>query len=285
MLRRQTSGSVVCASCGTLVGVNDDKCYSCGRSNPGLWGYAGAIRRLGSDMGFVQIVIVGSSVLFVLMLLLSNGHIGMQGFNILAPSQKAAFQMGASGYVPVFVAKRWWTVLSAGWLHGSLLHILLNMLWVRNLGPATADVFGAGRMVIIYTIAGVAGFFMSSTMGYLLPGVPLLGGADLTLGASASVFGLLGALVAYGKLRGSSAETSQALGYAGALFLFGLVMPGVDNWAHAGGFGGGYLAARWLDPWKPERIDHLVGALICLALSALAIVVSLVHFAVKQGQF
>jgi rhomboid protease GluP len=126
---------------------------------------------------------------------------------------------------------------------------------------------------------------MSSTMGYLLPGVPLLGGADLTLGASASVFGLLGALVAYGKLRGSSAETSQALGYAGALFLFGLVMPGVDNWAHAGGFGGGYLAARWLDPWKPERIDHLVGALICLALSALAIVVSLVHFAVKQGQF
>ena len=63
MLRRQTTGSVVCASCGTLVGVNDDKCYSCGRANPGLWGYAGAIRRLGSDMGFVQIVIVGSSIL------------------------------------------------------------------------------------------------------------------------------------------------------------------------------------------------------------------------------
>ena len=282
MLRRQTTGSVVCASCGTLVGVNDDKCYSCGRSNPGLWGYAGAIRRLGSDMGFVQVVVIGSSILYVLMLLMSNGQIGMNGLNVLAPSQRASFQFGASGYVPVFVADRWWTLLSAGWLHGSLLHILFNMLWVRQLGPATAEVFGAGRMVIIYTIAGVVGFFMSSTMGYLLPGVPLLGGADFTLGASASVFGLLGALVAYGKLRGGSAETSQALGYAIALFLFGLVMSGVDNWAHLGGFAGGYVAARWLDPWKPERIDHMVGALICLALSFLAIAASVIHYYVKQ---
>src|SRR5688500_11652555 len=200
MFRRQTTGSVVCASCGTLVGVNDDKCYSCGRSNPGLWGYAGAIRRLGSDLGFVQVVVIGSSVLYVLMLLMSNGRIGMDGLNILAPSQRAVLQFGAAGYIPVFVIDRWWTVLSAGWLHGSLLHILFNMLWVRQLGPATAEVFGAGRMVIIYTLAGISGFFLSSVMGYLLPGVPLLGGADLTLGASASVFGLLGALVAYGKL-------------------------------------------------------------------------------------
>lgn len=282
MFRRQTTGSVVCASCGTLVGVNDDKCYSCGRSNPGLWGYAGAIRRLGSDMGFVQVVIIGSSVLYVLMLLMSNGQIGMSGFNLLAPSQRAMFQFGASGGLPVFLADRWWTLLSAGWLHGSLLHILFNMMWVRQLGPATADVFGAGRMVIIYTLASVSGFLVSSVMGYFVPGVPLLGGgAGISLGASASIFGLLGALVAYGKLRGSSAETSQALGYAAALFLFGLIMSGVDNWAHLGGFGGGYLVARWLDPWKPERIDHLVGALACLAASALAIIASLIHFAWK----
>ena len=278
MLRRQTTGSVVCASCGTLVGVNDDKCYNCGRSNPGLWGYAGAIRRLGSDLGFVQIVIISCSVLYVLMLLMSNGQIGMYGLNILAPSQGAMFQFGASGYIPMFIADRWWTVLSAGWLHGSLLHILFNMLWVRQLGPATAEVFGAGRMVIIYTVSGVTGFLASSIMGYLLPGVPLLGGAGLTLGASASVFGLLGSLVAYGKLRGSSAEASQAMGYAIALFVFGVVMAGVDNWAHLGGFGGGYLVARWLDPWKPERLDHLVGALICLGASALAIVASVIHY-------
>jgi hypothetical protein len=130
----------------------------------------------------------------------------------------------------------------------------------------------------LYTIAGATGFLLSSFAGAYLPDVPLLRGAGMTVGASASVFGLLGALVAYGKLRGSSAETSQALGYAIALFLFGLVMSGVDNWAHAGGFVGGYLTARVLDPWKPERINHLVGALVCLAISALAIIASLIHY-------
>ena len=278
MLRRQTSGSVVCASCGSLVGVNDDVCYSCGRRNPGLWGYAGAIRRLGSDLGFVQIVIIGSSILYVLSLLMSNGQIGMNGFNMLAPSPRALLQLGSSGAVPFFVLDRWWTVLSAGWLHGSLLHILFNMYWVRQLGPATADVFGPGRMVIIYTMAGVVGFLASSIAGFYLPGVPLLGGAGFTVGASASIFGLLGALVAYGKLRGDSAVTQQALVYAVMLFVFGLVMSGVDNWAHAGGFGGGYLTARILDPWKPERVNHLVGALVCLALTALAILWSIVHY-------
>jgi hypothetical protein len=53
-------------------------------------------------------------------------------------------------------------------------------------------------------------------------------------------------------------------------------MPGIDNYAHAGGFGGGYLAAVLLDPLKPERIDHVVIALVCLGLSLLAIVVSVV---------
>ena len=278
MLRRQTSGSVVCATCGSLVGVNDDTCYSCGRRNPGLWGYAGAIRRLGSDLGFVQVVIIGSSILYVLSLLMSNGQIGMSGFNLLAPSQRALLQLGSSGAVPFFVLDRWWTILSAGWLHGSLLHILFNMYWVRQLGPATADVFGPGRMVIIYTISGAVGFLMSSIAGFYMPGVPLLGGAGFTVGASASIFGLLGALVAYGRLRGDTAVRSQALTYAAMLFLFGLVMSGVDNWAHAGGFIGGYLSARLLDPMQRERVNHLIGALVCLAVTAIAVLWSILHY-------
>jgi hypothetical protein len=53
-------------------------------------------------------------------------------------------------------------------------------------------------------------------------------------------------------------------------------MPGVDNFAHAGGFAGGYLTALMLDPLKPERIDHIVMALICLAATALAIAASVI---------
>jgi rhomboid protease GluP len=54
-------------------------------------------------------------------------------------------------------------------------------------------------------------------------------------------------------------------------------LPGVDNYAHAGGFLGGYLASRILDPLKPERVDHLVIAVACLALSLISVIVSFVH--------
>ena len=40
------------------------------------------------------------------------------------------------------------------------------------------------------------------------------------------------------------------------MLIIGFFMPGIDNYAHIGGFAGGYLAARVLDPLKPERIDH-----------------------------
>ena len=55
MFRRQSSGSVVCPSCGRLVGVRDEACFNCGQRNPALWGFAPALRRLGNDLGFVKL--------------------------------------------------------------------------------------------------------------------------------------------------------------------------------------------------------------------------------------
>ena len=273
-LRRQTSGSVVCTSCGSLVGVRDDKCFSCGRRNPGMWGFAPLLRSLGNDLGFVALVVWGSGALYAISLLLSGESIGMGGgslLNILAPSTRASIILGASGGYPVFVLGRWWTIVSAGWLHGSLLHIVFNMMWVRDLGPVVADVFGAGRMVIIYTVSGACGFLLSSVAAVYLPPLPFLQGAQLTLGASASIFGLLGALVYYGRRTGSSLVRGQAVRYAVILGVFGLIMPGIDNFAHAGGFFGGYLVSRALDPLRPERIDHIVMALLCLVAVVLSI--------------
>lgn len=259
------------------MGVNDERCYNCGRWNPGLWGFTPVLRRLGNDLGFTTMVIGGSTALYLVSLLLSGGNIGMTGlFSLLAPSTEALFLLGASGAVPVFVFDRWWTVLSAAWLHGGLLHILFNMMWVRQLAPATAGLYGASRLVVIYTVAGIVGFVMSSVAGRLLPGVPILGGAGFTIGASAPIFGLLGALVRYGHRSGSSMVRSQAWGYALTLFVFGLIMPGVDNWAHAGGFAGGYVAGMWLDPLKRERLEHLLLALGCLAATVLSILASVV---------
>ena len=53
-------------------------------------------------------------------------------------------------------------------------------------------------------------------------------------------------------------------------------MGGIDNYAHAGGFVGGYAAAIWLDPLKRERTDHLALAFGCLVATALAILASLI---------
>src|SRR5688572_10608557 len=283
MFKRQTTGSVVCASCGSLVGVNDDRCYTCGRRNPGLWGFGPALRRFGNDLGFIGLVVTGCSGLYVAMLVMSvlvfgTNIMGRSLFSMLAPDGRVAYLFGATGAGPVFGDGRWWTLLSASWLHGSLLHILFNMMWVRQLGPATADIYGPGRMVIVYTIAGVIGFLVSSLAGYFLGWMPIwfLRGAESTLGASAAIFGLLGALVYYGNRSGSSIVHREAMGYAVALFVMGLILPGVDNYAHAGGFAGGYLAGLWLDPLKPERMDHLFGAAVCIMLTGLSIIASIV---------
>lgn len=275
MLGRQRTGSVVCPSCGNLVGVNDERCFTCGRWNPGLWGFTPMLRRFGADFGFAQSVTVVCVVLYVLTLLVSGPNIQTRGlFGFLAPGQGALFLFGASGAIPVFGANRWWTVLSATWLHGSLLHILFNMLWIRQLGPATVDLFGTGRTIIIYTLGGAVGFVFSSVMGYFLPGVPLLGGALMTTGASAAVFALLGALVHYGR-QASSAVKAQAMGYAMMLFVFGLLFPGIDNWAHGGGFIGGYGLATLLNPLRRETGNHLLIGVGCLVLTGLAIIGSI----------
>src|SRR4051812_5369665 len=86
VFRRKREGSVLCTSCGVLVGVNDERCYNCGRRNPGLWGFAPALRALGHDLGFVPFVIGTCILIFALMLLASRGRINMQpGFGLLSP--------------------------------------------------------------------------------------------------------------------------------------------------------------------------------------------------------
>jgi rhomboid protease GluP len=284
MFKRQRTGSVVCASCGSLVGVNDEKCYTCGRRNPGLWGFGPLLRRLGNDLGFVTVVIYTCGGLYAASLLMSiarGSNVLGSGMSILSPDGLALFAFGSSGAVPVFVYGRWWTVLSAGWLHGSILHIVFNMMWVRDLGPATAEMFGPSRMVIIYVLGGAAGFLASSLAGAYLQWMPIyfLRGAGTTVGASAPIFALLGALVCYGNKTGSSMVRGQALNFAIILGIFGL-LPGmaIDNYAHAGGFLGGYLAAQLMDPLKRERGDHMLIAVLLLVATALSIAWSIASF-------
>jgi rhomboid protease GluP len=243
-----------------------------------MWGFAFLLRNSGTDMGFTWLVMWACGALYISSLVVDTSSIGMGGLlSMLSPSLRAMIVFGASGARPVFSYGRWWTVLSASWLHGGLLHIAFNMMSARDLLPVVAHLYGAARTVIIYVVAGVVGFAASSIAGHYLFFLPrVLRGAGYTLGASAAIFGLIGALAYYGRRGGSALISDAAKRMALGGLVFGFVMPGVDNWAHLGGFVGGYLVAKLLDPLLPERGDHFLVALVCLVLSLAAVVVSFV---------
>ena len=277
MFGRPRTGSTLCPSCGMLVGVNDAQCLGCGRARPGLFGLTALLRLSGLDDLFVPIVMWGCGALYLASLAMDPGSIGGGGLSMMSPGNESLFVLGASGALPVFGYGRWWTVLSASWLHGSVLHIVFNMMSVRNLGPAVSEFYGGARTVIIYFVAGAAGFLASSFAGAYLTFLPdRLQGGSFTVGASAGVFGLLGAVLHYGRRGGSAQIRDLATRWILINLVLGFSIARIDNWAHLGGLAGGYLMSFWLDPFQPERGTHSLVAVGCLLVSVLAIVLSVV---------
>ena len=226
--------AILCPSCRKLINSDSPRCPYCDQARPGMFGLTTYLRRLGVKVDFPHIITIICVGLYVLSLALDPGVIFASGgvMSFLSPSGEASLKVGMSGAVPVLYYGHWWTVITAIYLHGGLLHILFNMMWVRQLGPLVEDLFGPFRLVVIFTLSGACGFVLSSYMGN-----------GYTLGASGSIFGLLAAAIVYGRQRGSSLFTRQFLQWAVIMFVFGLVFPGIDNMAHAGGFGGGYATA------------------------------------------
>src|SRR5262245_36337460 len=143
MFGKRRTGSTLCPSCGMLVGVNDAECLGCGRRRPGLFGLTEILRRTGIDDLFVPLVMWGCGAAYLASLAVDTSAIGTSGImSLLAPGNKSLFLLGASGAAPVFGYGRWWTILSASWLHGGILHIVLNMWSVMNLGPAVSHWYG-----------------------------------------------------------------------------------------------------------------------------------------------
>ncbi len=273
MLKRQESGAAICYSCNKLISVEANRCIHCGSHNPGLWGYGRAIRRLGSDFGFTTIVTWGCIGLYLLSL--ANGIKIQGGLDFLSPSCKSLFLLGSTGALPFFEYGRWWTVLSAGWLHGGLIHLAFNMVWIRQLAPSVTRAYGAARLTMIYTISIISGGLLTSLIFILLPRQ----GAALAIGASGGVFGLFGALVSYGQRMKDYSIKQQALVYTIIGFILGLVMPNVDNWGHLGGFLGGYLITQtpWLNPKKSQKVHDIFVAIACFGMVILSIAVSIIH--------
>jgi len=90
LMLRQKWGSVVCPSCGNLVGVNDERCFTCGRWNPGLWGFAPLLSRLGRDLGFTQFVMWSCIILYLLTLAFDVQGVSTGGLTSSLPAAGAS---------------------------------------------------------------------------------------------------------------------------------------------------------------------------------------------------
>jgi rhomboid protease GluP len=219
-----------------------------------MWGLTTLFRRLFRADGVTQAVTIACVSLYIASLVADpTGALRPRGpFDLFAPTGRALDLLGMTGAV-AWADGRWWTLLTAIYLHGSLLHILFNALWIRQLGPAVEEAYGPARLMIIFTVAGVVGFVFSNAAG-----VPF------TIGASGSIFGLLGAMVAFGRRRGGQFGTMVLRQYgqwALIMFILGFFMSGVNNLAHAGGFVGG-AAAGWVMSMAERKAegsaDHLL---------------------------
>jgi rhomboid protease GluP len=258
---RQTSGAMICPSCGKLISVNEERCPFCGAWRPGMFGYGPVIKRMFGTFDFPHLIVVACVALYVIALLLDPASLLHPAgiFSILAPSNLALYETGMTGG-PAWSNGWWWTLFTAIFLHGGLLHIFFNMMWVRDLGPAVMRLFGSARGFVIFMVAGAAGFLVSNVVS----GHP-------SVGASGSIFGLLAALIVYGRRGGGVVMTQQLWQWAIILFVMGFFFPGVNNWAHAGGFAGGWLTAQVM-PASHERRESIGVQLLALAFVAVTLV-------------
>ncbi len=173
----------------------------------------------------------------------------------------------------ISVEHEYWRLLSTGFLHINLLHILFNMYLLYLLGLMLEPAIGSVRFAAIYFSSLLAGSFGS-----------LLATPAPTLGASGAVFGLMGAAVVELRARRLSVMESGI----GGLILINLVLSftlsGISVGAHVGGLIGGALAALAIRTADERKLRPL-GLLACVLLAAVAVAGSLIAAEATGGGF
>lgn len=271
-------GSMLCPQCGKLIGVSEEKCPFCGAWQPGMFGAAPKLQRLfGGRLDLIPPIVATCIALYVAALVLQPDAIFARFslFNFLSPGNRALYQLGMTGGA-AWNRGWWWTLLSAIYLHGSLLHIFFNLMWVRDLGPAVSRTYGPARAFVIFSVAGALGFLISN---FASAAFSPNGVASPTIGASGSIFGLLAALIVYARRTGENMMKLQLYQWALIMFVIGFI-PGtnVNNWAHAGGFIGGWVSAHVMPALHEKRESPAVqvAAIVLIVATAGAFVMSFV---------
>jgi len=268
-----TRHAILCPRCRRLISADEHLCPHCGLAKPASPFKNNKIARsLFFEPQIFKVLMWVNIAMFVVSILLNPRTIrlDLNPLSFLAPDSLSLMRLGATGTIPIDQMGRWWTLVSANYLHGGILHIFFNLMALNQIAPLVQREFGRNRFIIIYTIGGIGGFYVS-----------YLAGVAFTIGASAALCALLGAAVYYGKSRGGiygQAIYRQIGGWALAVLAFGLVIPGINNWGHGGGFIAGALLGMVLsyNEKRPEsRVLGLLAAL-CIGLTLLALIWALV---------
>jgi rhomboid protease GluP len=256
--------SILCPNCRKLISGDESRCPYCGIARPGSWWKNNAWTRffVSADQIVKAIVFLnlGMYVISLLFYPWSSGF-SLNPLSLFSPSNRSLLILGATGTIPIDRFHRWWSLLTANYLHGGILHILFNMIALRQIAPLVIREYGVHRTVILYTLSGVIGFWVS-----------YLGGVAFTIGASAAVCGLIGASLYYGKSRGGiygQAIYKQIGAWALGLFIFGLLVPNVNNWGHGGGIVAGAILGFLLgyQERRKETFIHRILAGFCISLT------------------
>ncbi len=133
-------------------------------------------------------------------------------------------------FAPSVTNGQWWLLITAGFLHGSIIHLLFNVyiLWV--LGSQLENIVGKAKFIIIYFGSLLGG----SLASYLFSPI-----GSYSIGASGAIFGLMGAMLVVGRKR--NLDISQITTLVVINVVIGFVLSGIDWRAHLGGLAAGAL--------------------------------------------
>lgn len=221
----------MCPNCRAFITNSDRVCPYCG--NP--VGPRAVDRRSAGDI--LGGLIPASQYTTALILLINLGLFAATSWlGRSVGDGPALWAFGAKFGRSIWGDHEYWRLVTAGFLHGGLLHIAFNSWALYVLGAQVEEVFATPRFLVIYFTSTVTGFYLSARFN-----------PSLSIGASAGIMGLIGAMVAFGAANRTTLGRqirNHYLGWLGLNLLFGF-MPGtsVDNWAHIGGFAGGFAVA------------------------------------------
>ena len=148
---------------------------------------------------------------------------------------RTLYQFGAKFSYSILRGE-WWRLVTAGFLHGGLMHIAMNSWVLYDFGAQVEEIYGTSRFVVFYLLSTAGGFLASAFWS-----------PTLSIGASAGLFGLIGVMIALGvrsKTSVGAAIRAVYIRYAIGGLLFGLLPYfHIDNAAHLGGLATGFVTA------------------------------------------